>query len=135
MTSYYRFLNVQIESHKDIIQPNMTNKKDFYKLFSPKSFKLAPRQDIYLDLKFRINTPAPLGPWINLLPSLKGLGLKIENEDWASKKTKDNTIQLHILSRSFTRTISIKNRQVIAFIFLLVEQVNDKITTEYSKFS
>ena len=135
MTSYYRFLNVQIESHKDIIQPNMTNKKDFYKIFSPKLFKLAPRQDIYLDLKFRIITPAPLGPWINLLPSLKGLGLKIENEDWASKKTKDNTIQLHILSRSFTRTISIKNRQVIAFIFLLVEQVNDKITTEYSKFS
>lgn len=52
MTSYYNYLNVQIESHKDIKQTNMTEKKDFYKIYSPKLFKLAPRQDIYLDLKF-----------------------------------------------------------------------------------
>ena len=60
---------------------------------------------------------------------------KIENEDWVSNKTKDNTIQLHILNWSFKRTISIKNRQISAFMLLLGEQVNDKIATEYNKFS
>ena len=29
----------------------------------------------------KIDLPKVLEPWINLLPSLKGLGLKIENED------------------------------------------------------
>ena len=52
------------------------------------------------------------------------LGLKIENKDWASNKTKDGTIQPHILNRSFTRTIEIKKKkQVIAFLFLLGQKI------------
>ena len=65
-------------------------------------------------------------PWINLLPSLKGLGLKIEDNDWVSNKTKNDTIQLHILNRSFTRTIEIRKNQVIAFLFLLGQKSTDK---------
>ena len=65
----------------------------------------------------KIDLPKVLEPWINLLPSLKGLGLKIENEDRASDKMKDGTIQLHILNRSFTRTFEIRKKQVIAFYF------------------
>ena len=96
MSVYYRHLTVNFNSYIGIKQPNMTDKDKFYKVYSPEKFKLRPRDDIYLDLKFDIQTPETIEPWLNLLPSLKSLGLHIENEDWASNKTKDNTIQLHI---------------------------------------
>ena len=70
----------------------MTSKDRFYKLYSPLKFKLRPRDDIYLDLKFDTQTPETLEPWLNLLPSLKGIGLYIENNDWANNKRKNNTI-------------------------------------------
>ena len=60
-------------------QPNMTNKVKFYKVYSPDKIKLRPRDDIYLDLKFDIHTPKTIEVWLNLLPSLKGMGLPIEN--------------------------------------------------------
>ena len=72
-----------------------------------------------------------MDPWLNLLPSLKGMGLHIENDDWAENKTKGKTIQLHILNRSFTYTIDIKP-QCIGLIFLLGERVTDSITTKYN---
>ena len=59
----------------------MTGKDRFYKVYSPEKFKLKPRDDIYLDLKFDIQTPETIEPWLNLLPSSKSLGLHIENED------------------------------------------------------
>ena len=72
----------------------MTNKDKFYKVYSPEKFKLRPRDDIYLDLKFDIQTPETIEPWLNLLPSLKSLGLHIENEDWATK-IKQKAIQFN----------------------------------------
>ena len=111
MAIYYRYLNVEFVSHTDIKQPNMTEKGRLYKVYSSEKFKLAPRQDIYLDLEFDITTPPGIVPLLNLLLSLKGLGLKTENEDWISNKTKDNTIMLHILNRSFCHTVSIKKGQ------------------------
>ena len=95
----------------------MTDKDKFYKIYSPTEFKLAPRKDIYLDLKFDINTPPEIEPWLNLLPSLKTLELKLENEDWVSNKTKDNTIQLHILNSSFTYTARIKKINLLVLFF------------------
>ena len=83
-----------------------------------------------MDLKFNIKTPETLEPWLNLLPSLKGLGLHIENDDWAENKTKDNTIQLHILNGSFSHTIDIKKEQCIGLIFSLGERITDSITTK-----
>ena len=97
--------------------------------------KLRPRDDIYLDLKIKISIPNTLQPWINLLPSLKGLGLKIEDSDWVSNKTENDTIQLHILSRRFSRTIEIRKHQVIAFLFLLGQKSTDKINAKYTIFS
>ena len=82
-----RYLNVGFVSHTDIKQPNMTDKDKFYKVYSPQSFKLAPREDIYLDLKFDINTLPGIEPWLNLLPSLKGMGLKIEIGFQTKQKT------------------------------------------------
>ena len=130
----HNYLIVTIDYHSQTRQPDLTAEGDFYKIYSPKKFNLRPRDDIYLDLKIKIDVPKILEPWINLLPSLKGLGLKIANEDWASNKTKDGTIQLHILNRSFTRTIEIRKKQVIAFLFLLGQKSTDVINTKYNKF-
>ena len=130
----HNYLIVTIDYHSQTRQPDLTAEGDFYKIYSPKKFNLRPRDDVYLDLKIKIDVPKILEPWINLLPSLKGLGLKIANEDWASNKTKDGTIQLHILNRSFTRTIEIRKKQVIAFLFLLGQKSTDVINTKYNKF-
>ena len=128
------YLIVTIDYHSQTQQPDLTVKGDFYKIYSPKKFRLRPRDNIYLDLKIKIDVPKILEPWINLLPSLKGLGLKTENEDWASNKAKDGTIQLHILNRSFTRTIEIRKKQIIAILFLLGQKSTDVINTKYNKF-
>ena len=74
-------------------------------------------------------------PWINLLPSLKGLGLKNEGNDWVSNKTKNDPIVLHILNRSFSRTIEIRKNQVIAFLILLGQKNADEIKTKYTVFT
>ena len=132
MSVYYRHLTVNFNSYIGIKQPNMTDKDKFYKVYSPEKFKLRPRDDIYLDLKFDIQTPETIEPWLNLLPSSKGMGLHIENEDWISNKTKGNTIQLHILNRNFNYTITINKNQLIGFIFLLGEKATDSINTKYN---
>ena len=126
---------VEIDSHSQVNQLNMTAKGDFYKIYLLKKFKLRPRGDVFLESKIKINVPNTLEPWINLLPSLKGLGLKIENNDWVSNKTKNDTIQLHILNRSFTRTIEIRRNQVTAFLFLLGQKSTDKTNTKYTVFT
>ena len=132
MSVYQRHLTVNFNSYVGIKQPNMTYKGKFCKVYSPEKFKLRPRDNIYLDLKFNIQTTETIEPWLNLLPSLKSLGLHIENEDWVTNKTKDNTIQLHILNRSFNYTARIKKKQCIGFIFLLGERSTDPIYTKYN---
>ena len=132
MTTYFRQLAVNFNLYTGVKQPDMTSKDRFYKIYSPQKFKLRPREDIYLDLKFDIETPETIEPWLNLSPSLNGIGLHIENDDWAENKTKDNTIQLHILNKSFNYTANIKKDQCISFIFLLGERINDTIITKYN---
>ena len=129
--TYFRNLTVTFNSYTGIKKPDMTNSDKFYKIYSPKKFKLRPRDDIYLDLKFNVEASKELDPWISLLPSIKKLGLNIENEDWANNLTKDNTIQLHLLNKSFTYSINMSKNQCIAFIFLLGEFSTDLITTKY----
>ena len=129
--SYFRNLPVTFNSYTGIKKPDMTNSDKFYKVYSPKKFKLRPREDIYLDLKFNVEASKELDPWISLFPSIKKLGLNIENEDWANNLTKDNTIQLQLLNKSFNYTINISKDQCIAFIFLLGDFSTDLITTKY----
>ena len=129
--TYFRNLTVTFNSYMRIKKPDMTNSDKFYKVYSPKKFKLRPRDDIYLDLKFNVETSKVLEPWISLLPSIKGRGLSIENEDWANNKTKDNIIQLHLLNKSFNYTINISKDQCITFIFLLGQFSTDLITTKF----
>ena len=59
------------------------------------------------------------------------MGLSIEDHDWKDNKTKQNTIQLHLLNKSFIYTVNINEKQCIDYIFLLGERYNNKITTEY----
>ena len=110
----------------------MTWRERFYKIYSPLTFKLKPRDDIYLDLKFDIQTPETTEPWLNLLPSFKSMGMHIENDDWMSNKTKHNAIQLHLLNKSFTYTLKVKKHQYFAYIFLLGDKPNDTINTIYN---
>ena len=78
----HNYLIVEIDSRSHVQQPNMTAKEDFYKIYSPKKFKLRPKDNIYVDLKIKINVLNTLELWINLLP------FKIEDNDWVSNKTK-----------------------------------------------
>ena len=131
MMSYFRYLTFNFNSRIGIKQPDMINKDRFYKLYLPQKSKLRPRDDIYLDLKFDIRTPETIEPWLNLLPSLKGMGLHIENEVWISNKTKENTFQLHILNRSFSYKTNIKKIHCPGFIFLLGDKDTDSTNTKY----
>ena len=45
METYYNYLNVEIDSHTDDRQPNMTAKQDFYKIYSPIKFRLSSDQE------------------------------------------------------------------------------------------
>ena len=129
MATYFENFTVNFNSYIRIKKPDMSDKTRFY---SPTKFKVRPRDDIYLDLKFNIETPDRIEPWLNLLPSLKSIGLKIENNDWKNNLTKDNTMQLHILNTSFVYIIDIKKTQCIGFIFLLGGKCNVIISTKYN---
>ena len=84
-----------------------------------------------MDLKIKIDVPLQLEAWINLLPSLKECRFKIEEYNYSTNTLKDGCSQIYILKRHFTRTTHIKKDQVIAFLFLLGEKINNKIITEY----
>ena len=132
MTTYFKNLTVNFNSYVGIKQPDMTTKDSFYKFYSPEKFKLRPREDIYLNLKLDIQTSDTVQPWLNLLPSLKGIGAHIVNEDWTSNKTKDKMIELHILNRNFNYTIDVKKNHCIGYIFLLGERATNKINTKFN---
>ena len=127
---YFTNLTVTFNAYTGIIKPDMTGADKFYKIYSRKKFKLKPRDDIYLDLKFKIEKWNTLEPWISLLPSIKGIGLSIENDDWANNKIKKDTIQLHLLNKSFNYSINIAKEQCIGFIFLSGERSTDVIVTK-----
>ena len=110
MTTYFNHVNIDIASYTDIKQPDFDSTKAFYRIYSPKNFMLRPRDDNCLDLKIKINAPAHLEAWINLLPSLKERGFKIEEHNWSANKLKDDTIQLHILNRIFNHCLYVFSR-------------------------
>ena len=132
MKAHFKNLTINFNSYSGIKKPNITNKSHFYKIYSPEKFKLRPKDDIHLDLKLHVKKPDRIKPWLNLLPLLKGLQIYIENEDWQNNLTKDNTIQLHLLHKSFNYTIQIKEKQCVGFIFLLGQNPSDKIVIKYN---
>ena len=129
MTVYFQNVTVNFNSYVGIKQPDMTNENRFYKVYSPGKFKLRPREDIYLDLKLNIQTPETIEPWLNLLPSLKEMGLHIENKDWVSNKTKDNIIRTQQKFQLYRKR---KEKSVYWIHFLLGEKYTDIINTKYN---
>ena len=73
-------------SQRNMKKPEITSRGKFYKVYLPLKFKLKPRDDIFIDLKFDIQTPETIQPWLKLLPSFKLAGLHIENDDQLSNK-------------------------------------------------
>ena len=112
-------------------QPDKNPDGAFYRIYSPESFMLRPREDKFLDLKIKIDAPPQLEAWINLLPSLQERRFKTEEHNYITNTLKDINIQVHILNRHFTKPTHIKKDQIIAYLFLLGEKANDKIITEY----
>ena len=51
---YFRNLLVTFSNHSGIKQPDLFNSENLYSIYSPKKFKLVPRQDIVLNLKFNM---------------------------------------------------------------------------------
>ena len=80
---------VKIQHRKHTPRPKL-HKKAFYKVFSPRAFKLKPMESINLDLQFNIKTPEGLQITdLNLFPILTQFGLSIEESNW---KTTAQTI-------------------------------------------
>ena len=71
MTTYFKQMKIEIASYADVKQPELDDKKAFYCIYFSESFMLRQRDDIYLDLKIKINAPEQLEAWINLLPFFK----------------------------------------------------------------
>ena len=130
-TTYFNYSKVEICSYAGVKLPHKNQDRALYKIYSPESFILRPREDIYLDLKIKINAPTQLEAWIKLLPSLKESRFKIEEFNYSKNTFKDDSIQIYILNRHFTKTTHTKKDQIIAYLFLLGEKTNDKIITEY----
>ena len=134
--------NVNIDTESDDIQrellvkfeccnkyraPLLFSKEDFYTVYSPKKFKLKPREDIVLNLHFNIHTSKELDPWISLLPTLKTVGLTLISKTVNSK----NEMEVHLQNQSYHYTVRVKKEQALAFIFLLGKLPRDLIRTEY----
>ena len=66
-------------SQRNMKKPEIISRGRFYKVYSSLNFKLKPRDDIFIDVKFDIQTPEAIQPWLNLLPSFKLAGLHIKN--------------------------------------------------------
>ena len=60
--AYFENLTVTFNSYVGV---KKTDKSRFYKVYSPIKFKLRPRDDIQLDLKFNIETSNRVSPWLN----------------------------------------------------------------------
>ena len=133
---------MNVEHHSSIKQPD-TTKNDCLVIYSPECITLKPREDTYLDLKFNVEFSATSHPSqaeqfsclptfsLNLSSTFKMLGLFIEESDWVSNRTKNNTIQLHLFNKSHYYTVKIKQNDVLRYLFLLGKSADCKIITQY----
>ena len=113
------------------------HKKAFYKIFSPRAFKLKPMESITLDLKINIIWAKGLTPTnFDLYPTLKQFGLSLEETNWKLiSKTgikfapQTESITVTILNKNYTNSFKIKKHNLL-FYFLL-PYTNKRIITDY----
>ena len=113
------------------------HKKAFYKVFSPKAFKLKPMESVNLDLRFNIIWAEGMTPTdFDLYPTLKQLGLSLEDSNWKSViKTgiksvpQIESITVTVLNKNYTNSFNIKKGNLL--LYFLLPYTNKKIITDY----
>ena len=92
--------------------------------FSPEKLVIEPRSDAWIDLKFNIEVESDLlntpNLWLKPSTVFATMGLDfMDKETWTMNKTKHNTIQLHLLNKSFYYKVRIKKNDIIGFAFFI----------------
>ena len=113
------------------------HKKAFYKVFSPKTFKLKPMDSITLDLKLNIIWAEGITPTdFDLYPTLKQFGLSVEDSNWKSvTKTgikfvpQTESITVTILNKNCTSSFNVKKHNLL--LYFLLPYTNNRIITDY----
>ena len=126
----------QVQYGKYVPRPKL-HKKAFYKVFSPKAFKLKPMESITLDLKLNIIWAERIKPTdFDLYPTLKQFGLSVEDSNWKSvTKTgikfvpQTESITVTILNKNYTSSFNIKKHNLL--LYFLLPYTNKKIVTDY----
>ena len=105
------------------------HKKTFYKIFSPKAFKLKPMESINLDLQFNLKSAEGMIPThFQLFPTFTQFGLSLEESNWKTA-TQSESITVNILNKNYSNTFNIKKGNLLRY--LLLPYTNKKIITEY----
>ena len=113
------------------------HKKAFYKIFSPKAFKLKPMESVTLDLKLNIIWAEGMTPTdFDLYPTLKQFGLSVEDSNWKSViKTgikfvpQPESITVTILNKNYTSSFNIKKHNLL--LYFLLPYTNKKVVTDF----
>ena len=99
-------LLIKISSSIHCKRPTINDNSSFYIIYSPRTFKIRPKENILLDLQFKIEIPKHIDWTIGLLPSYTRK-LSIENSKEIAR-IKDNFIVLDILNRDFNNNFTIR---------------------------
>ena len=113
------------------------HKNAFYKVFSPKAFKLKPMESITIDLKINIIWAEGLTPRdFDLYPTLKQFGLSLEETNWKEVSTTvtefiplRKSIVVTILNKNCSNCFNIKKHNLL--LYFLLPYTNKKIKTDY----
>ena len=123
------WITIEYNNRKCKKPPELVKLEDFYTIYSPKKFKLEPRDSFVLNLHFNIKTKSTqIDPWISILPTLKQHGLTLLSKTVNGNKE----IEILLQNQSYYYTCEVRENQVLAFIFLLgLDSKKDYIRTEY----
>ena len=126
----------QVQYGRYAVRPTL-HKRAFYKVFSPKAFKLKPMESITIDLKINIIWADGLTPkTFDLYPTLKQFGLSLEETNWKEVSTtgtelkpQTESIVATILSKNCSNCFNIKKDNLL--LYFLLPYTNKKIKTDY----
>ena len=116
----------QIQYGKFVPKPKL-HKKAFYKVFSPRAFKLKPMESITLNL-----TPTNF----DLYPTLKQFGLSLEETNWKQVCNtgikfipQTESITVTILNKNCSNVFNIKKQNLL--LYFLLPYTNKRLITDY----
>ena len=126
----------QVQYGKNAVTP-VLHKNAFYKVYSPKAFKLKPMESITIDLKINIIWAEGLKPKdFDLFPSLKKFGLSLEETNWKEVSStatefipQKTSIVVTILNKNCSNSFNIKKGNLL--LYFLLPYTNKKIKTDY----